>query len=235
MGVPIWISHRGLTEVAPENTAAAFDAAVEAGFTAVETDLRLTRDGRVVLAHDPDLERLCGDGRRLRDLDADEVARVRVRGHALLFFEDFARRYGDLRWTLDVKPPEAIETVAALSRSPAAAGIVERATFLAWDPAHEAAIAAAFPGARFYAREPECRRAGAAALFSFGIGGGIRAGRTYALTARFRGWPLFRRSVVDRYHARGARVVAFLPENAEDARAAVEAGVDEVLTDFRRG
>ena len=77
-------------------------------------------------------------------------------------------------------------------------------------------------------------RAGAAVLFSRGIGGGIRAARTYALTARFHGLSLFRRPVIDRYHARGARVVAFLPETDDDARAAVEAGVDEVLTDRRR-
>ncbi len=32
----------------------------------------------------------------------------------------------------------------------------------------------------------------------------------------------------------GARVVAFLPETDDDARAAVEAGVDEVLTARRR-
>jgi glycerophosphoryl diester phosphodiesterase len=232
--VPLWISHRGLTEAAPENTLAAFDAAVVAGFTAVETDLRLTRDGRIVLAHDPDLSRLCGDPRRLRELDAAEVAGLRVHGHPLVFFEDFARRYADLRWTLDLKPPEAIETVAALSRLPGAAELVQRAMFLAWHPTHEQAVAAAFPGARFYAQEPECRRAGAAVLFSRGIGGGIRAARTYALSARFHGLSLFRRPVIDRYHARGARVVAFLPESDDDARAAVEAGVDEVLTDRRR-
>ncbi len=232
--MPLWISHRGLTEAAPENTAAAFDAAVQAGFAAVETDLRLTRDGRIVLSHDPDLSRLCGDRRRLRDLDAAEVARVRVQGHPLVFFEEFAGRYADLRWTLDLKPPEAIETVAALSRIAGAAELVQRAMFLAWHPTHEAAVAAAFPGARFYAQEPECRRAGAAVLLSRGLGGGIRSGRTYALTARFLGLSLFRRSIFARYHARGARVVAFLPETDDDARAAVEAGADEVLTDRRR-
>jgi glycerophosphoryl diester phosphodiesterase len=230
--MPLWISHRGLTEAAPENSAAAFDASVSAGFSALETDLRLTRDGRIVLAHDPDLTRLLGDPRRLRDLESTQVAGLRIRGQPLLFFEDFAARYAGLRWTLDMKPPEAAETAEVLARV-APKDLVERATFLAWTPAHEAAIARCFPGARFYAQEPECRRAGTAALLTFGLGGDIRADRTYALTARFRGLSLFRPSIVARYHRRGARVIAFLPETDDEARAAIAAGFDEILTNGR--
>jgi glycerophosphoryl diester phosphodiesterase len=46
------IAHRGFRAAYPENTFAAFDAAFEAGADGVETDLQLTRDGRVVLFHD---------------------------------------------------------------------------------------------------------------------------------------------------------------------------------------
>ncbi|HQP99276.1 MAG TPA: glycerophosphodiester phosphodiesterase family protein [bacterium] len=43
--------HRGLMCAAPENTLPAFQAAIEAGFEWVETDIRLTRDGHYVLLH----------------------------------------------------------------------------------------------------------------------------------------------------------------------------------------
>jgi glycerophosphoryl diester phosphodiesterase len=48
--------HRGARGLKPENTLPAFEAALDAGASSVETDLRLTRDGAVVLCHDPVLD-----------------------------------------------------------------------------------------------------------------------------------------------------------------------------------
>lgn len=55
------LAHRGLPAPGrPENTLAAVDAALTAGADGVEVDLRLTADGVLVLAHDPDLRRVAG-------------------------------------------------------------------------------------------------------------------------------------------------------------------------------
>lgn len=48
-------AHRGGRGLAPENTLAAFRNAVSIGVTTLETDLALTRDGVLVLSHDPRL------------------------------------------------------------------------------------------------------------------------------------------------------------------------------------
>jgi glycerophosphoryl diester phosphodiesterase len=59
--VPAWAQgfdlqgHRGARGLAPENTLAGFRKALEIGVTTLETDLALTRDGVLVLAHDPQL------------------------------------------------------------------------------------------------------------------------------------------------------------------------------------
>jgi len=45
--------HRGARGLAPENTLAAFAKALEIGVTTLETDLAVTKDGVVVLSHDP--------------------------------------------------------------------------------------------------------------------------------------------------------------------------------------
>src|SRR5262245_9878290 len=45
--------HRGARGLAPENTLAAFARALEIGVTTLETDLAVTRDGFIVLSHDP--------------------------------------------------------------------------------------------------------------------------------------------------------------------------------------
>jgi glycerophosphoryl diester phosphodiesterase len=50
-------AHRGDPESAPENTLAAFDAAVALGVDYVETDVQRTADGALVLLHDDDLDR----------------------------------------------------------------------------------------------------------------------------------------------------------------------------------
>lgn len=52
--------HRGARGQKPENTLPSFEAAFDSGVTSVETDLHLTRDGIVVLCHDPIVPgRLC--------------------------------------------------------------------------------------------------------------------------------------------------------------------------------
>ena len=73
---PLWISHRGYKAHAVENTRAAFEAAVAHGFTALETDLRRTRDGHLVLHHDPTLDRLAGDPRVVAGLTRAQLERV---------------------------------------------------------------------------------------------------------------------------------------------------------------
>lgn len=50
-------AHRGLSAEKPENTIAAFGAAVAAGFSAVEMDLQVTKDGEVVILHDVTVDR----------------------------------------------------------------------------------------------------------------------------------------------------------------------------------
>ena len=47
--------HRGARGLAPENTLAAFSVALAQGVTTLETDLAVTKDGVLVIAHDPSL------------------------------------------------------------------------------------------------------------------------------------------------------------------------------------
>ncbi|KAI2473199.1 PLC-like phosphodiesterase [Annulohypoxylon bovei var. microspora] len=65
--LPQAIAHRGYKVVAPENSMLAFRAAVEAGAHAIETDLHLSKDGVVVLSHDPALKRCFGEDSKVRD------------------------------------------------------------------------------------------------------------------------------------------------------------------------
>ena len=68
-------AHRGLHSTAtPENSLAAFEAAVLAGF-AIELDVRLSADGVPVVFHDATLGRLCGVDKRVSRLPAGLLCR----------------------------------------------------------------------------------------------------------------------------------------------------------------
>ena len=68
--------HRGARGLRPENTLPSFEAALDAGANAVETDLHRTHDGIVVVCHDPQLSgRLCS---RLPFPDGTPISRLTV-------------------------------------------------------------------------------------------------------------------------------------------------------------
>jgi glycerophosphoryl diester phosphodiesterase len=72
---PPWIvAHRGGRLDAPENTRAAFDAALRYPVDGLELDIQMTRDGVAVLYHDGNLQKICGDRRRIADLDYKTIA-----------------------------------------------------------------------------------------------------------------------------------------------------------------
>lgn len=54
-GRPLLLGHRGARSAAPENSLAAFDLALAHGCDGFEFDVRLTRDARPVICHDPRL------------------------------------------------------------------------------------------------------------------------------------------------------------------------------------
>jgi glycerophosphoryl diester phosphodiesterase len=76
--------HRGARGLAPENTLAAFAKALDLGVTTLETDLAVTKDGVVVISHEPFLfpplvrdpagRWLAGDGPPIRTLTLAELA-----------------------------------------------------------------------------------------------------------------------------------------------------------------
>ena len=55
---PMRFAHRGFNKVAPENTLHAHSAAIEAGFEGIEIDIRMSKDGKIVVIHDENLTRM---------------------------------------------------------------------------------------------------------------------------------------------------------------------------------
>ncbi|MCC5790821.1 MAG: glycerophosphoryl diester phosphodiesterase membrane domain-containing protein [Opitutales bacterium] len=73
-------AHRAGAFLAPENTLAALEAAIEAEADYAEIDVQRTRDGVIVVIHDADLMRVAGDPRRVAQADYADLAQLRQGG-----------------------------------------------------------------------------------------------------------------------------------------------------------
>ena len=101
---PIALAHRGGGAEAPENTMRAFGHAVDLGYRYLETDVRVSADGVVVVFHDEDLVRLCGRPERVADLSASELATVRVAGtEPIPTLDELLETFPDARLNIDCK------------------------------------------------------------------------------------------------------------------------------------
>lgn len=73
---PRIVAHRGASIEAPENTLAAFRAALEAGAPAVELDVHLAADGVPVVLHDDTLDRTTSGAGPVSERTSEEIARL---------------------------------------------------------------------------------------------------------------------------------------------------------------
>ena len=85
MLTPLIIAHRGASAVAPENTIAAFQAAIDSGADGIEFDVRLSRDGVPVVIHDETLYRTHRIRRRVGEMTLEELNNVDVPSVEQLF------------------------------------------------------------------------------------------------------------------------------------------------------
>ena len=71
-----WISHRGESQDAPENTLAAFKLAVQRDTDGFETDIHLTKDGKLVCIHDSQTGRVADKDLNIENSTLEELRRI---------------------------------------------------------------------------------------------------------------------------------------------------------------
>ena len=104
-------AHRGASREFPENTMRAFHRAVELGADALETDVHVTRDGVLVVSHDPDGARIFGKASRIAD---SSWAEVRSWGAPSL--EELVTSFPQMPINVDLKIDAAALAVALLRK-----------------------------------------------------------------------------------------------------------------------
>ena len=113
-------AHRGLHDATKaENSMSAFAAAKEAGF-GIELDVRLSKDGELIVFHDPTLERVCGQEGRVIDYTAEELSKISLSGT-----EDGIPKFSDVLKLIDGAVPLLIEIKMDVGESGVAEKLVE--------------------------------------------------------------------------------------------------------------
>lgn len=99
------IAHRGVHVVVPENTLAAFEAAVALGANGIETDVRISFDGLPVLIHD----RVIASGQPVADLTRREIEQTV--GHQVPTLDEALEQFSGVLWNVEIKTTNALSSV----------------------------------------------------------------------------------------------------------------------------
>lgn len=92
--MPLILAHRGGAYEFEENTMEGFRACYERGIRGFETDVRMTKDGVLVLLHDDKLDRTHNASGPVEEKTADELKDVQTKkGQAFLLLEDYLKYF----------------------------------------------------------------------------------------------------------------------------------------------
>jgi len=220
---PLVFAHRGGSALAPENTIAAFDNGLALGADGLELDVRLSRDGVVVVHHDRLLDRTTALRGPIAARTAEELRRAQIPTLA-----DVLARYRDPRIIVEMKVNTA-ELAAGTVAVVRSAGAVDRVCLgsfgrrvLRAARAIEPAIATS--GAREEVRwalyRSWCRWPVSRVSYD-GYQVPELAGRTRVVSRRF----------VEYAHDAGLGVQVWTVDTAAAASRLLEWGVDALITD----
>jgi glycerophosphoryl diester phosphodiesterase len=106
------IGHRGAKGLAPENTLASFNKALEHDVDEIELDARVTRDGQVILCHEPVLEDASGNKLKIHDSTYSELKRHKP--DLTTLDEAITTINKQVPIMIEVKPGEPVVPIAAV-------------------------------------------------------------------------------------------------------------------------
>ena len=137
-----FIAHRGASYLAPENTIASAKLAWELGADAVECDIHLSKDNRIMVIHDNDTKRTCSSKKNLtiadtpstllRDLDAGIMKDVKFKGEKIPFLTEIIETIPEGKM-LVVEIKCGNEVIPPLVRGMEKCTKKERIAFIAFD------------------------------------------------------------------------------------------------------
>jgi glycerophosphoryl diester phosphodiesterase len=243
---PVNLAHRGASALAPENSLEAFRIAVEAGAGGLELDVHMTRDGHVVVIHDPTVERTTSGKGAISEMTIDELRALdagygfsldggrtrpyRGRGVRVPTLEEVLEEFPGVAVNIDIK--------AAYPGVEAAVLQVLRETD-AWGRA--LVVSTPYATVKRFRKISGGHISTGASRWEIGVfyfSSRLRLERLLSpsydalqVPLRHRGIPLVTPRFVRAAHARGVRVDVWTINRADEMRRLLALGVDVIMTD----
>ncbi|WP_127793422.1 glycerophosphodiester phosphodiesterase [Agromyces sp. LHK192] len=228
---PRVLAHRGLALDAPENTIAAFAAAIAVGASYLETDVRRSNDGVPVLAHDPTLERVAGRKTEVSALTLAELRAIDLGGGSgFPTLEEALVAFPEVRFNIDVKDDGAVDAVIEVVRR---TGAGHRVLLTSFDDRRRRRLGAAVPEAVTSGGRTAVIRAWLASIIGSTqmLRRALAGASALQVPERVGPIPL----VTDRFlagvHAAGAEVHVWTVNEPDEMRRLLAKGVDGLVTD----
>lgn len=231
---PLAIAHRGGMALAPENTLAAFGRSVALGLRHLETDVVTTRDGELLCFHDASLKRVTGDPRRVAEVDASSVRRLRVQGREPVpTLAEALHAFPETCFAIDLKDQRSVGAMAALLRAnPGWAGrICVAGAWSRWMEALQADVPEVSVALGWRSLTTLITRSRGYARPARGLTHERVRGRFAHVPLRLGGVPVYAERVVAQAHRLGIRVVVWTVNEPTTVHALLDAGVDGIITD----
>lgn len=234
-GPALVIAHRGGALLAPENSWESFENCDQLGFHLVESDAHLTADGRVVLIHDPVLERVSDGFGPVATHTWDELKDVRINGseRGPVLLEDVLLAFPHLRLNLDAKVEAVWRPMVDILRKHDA---TDRVLLASFDSSRLARIREYSPEFQTSLGQKEVARlvlASKAGVIDDRLGLRWRRQRIVAaqVPLKFGAIPIVNKRFVATAHHMGIAVHVWTVNEPEEIVAALEMGVDGIITD----
>lgn len=235
---PTLYAHRGASRELPENTLEAFRLALELGADALETDAHMTRDGRIVLSHDPAGLRMAGVSCNIRDATLAEVRTWNVgatsttaRSQGLSFrmptLDEALAELPGVVFNVDAKQVSP-DMVPELLRCIRAARAEDRVRIASFSTRNLRRVRALGYEGETGLSGPELA---AIMLAPSAIARRLCLGEAAQVPRRALGFTFASQRAIDRLHALGLRVDFWTVDDPAEARRLLAMGADGIMTD----
>jgi glycerophosphoryl diester phosphodiesterase len=213
------IAHRGASMSSPENTLAAFRAAIDEGAGMCELDAQLTKDGEVVVIHDKTVDRTTNGSGVVAQMTLAEIQRLDAgRGERVPTLDEvFAATAGKCSLNIELKDGRVEAEVAKLLRKWNA---VDSSVVSSFDLDSLKIIHEIDPAVRVCVLGEE----NPVALFD-----AAAKLRAYAVNPRF---DLARPDFCEKAHASGFQVLVWTVDEPDLMSLLIENGVDGIMTNY---
>jgi glycerophosphoryl diester phosphodiesterase len=228
---PRVIAHRGFTAGHAENTIGAFQAALDVGADFLETDVHISKDGHVIVAHDADVSRVAGRPGLVSEFTAAELASINLGfGQGFPTLVEVLEAFPQAKFNIDLKVPGVVDPFVDVVTQ---LHVHDRILVASFDEPSRAKAVSKLPGVVSSATPGHV------------IEGRLRSwlglsGSTWTMPPEMRavqvppihwGMALVTPSFVRMVHSKGREIHVWTINDAKDMDRLLDMGVDGIITD----